>query len=447
MPPTIAARSGADCRRASFISRRRPAIGRDTPISLLCLAFGPLIYAESLGTVAAMLLLAGAALVLPRPRGVPVIAKAIRALAIVAPLLAWMLASATWSLDGDASASLMLRFCALLSAGTLLVTSFGVLPLERLRRPLTALAVGLSAAGAAVAADLPLGGHLARVLHGPLPEGFDPALEYGRAATLHAILLIPILIGLVGLRAPRLGAGCTLLGAAAILETSSLSAKTALAVGVLCFAMVFILPQLRWAGLAVLGFGAVALPAMFPMKLDPGATCWLADHKPSALHRLEIWSFVAERIEQRPIAGWGLDAARRLPGGAAPVIIHQCDAAGRPHDLALSSVILPLHPHNAILQVWLELGGVGIVLSFGPLIALFQNAFRAAAWRSRLTQATISGSAAAAVSVALVSFGIWQEWFLSGLFVVAAFVVLAARLSGAAGGETIFSKAGALGVE
>jgi O-antigen ligase len=411
------------------------------------LAFGPLIYAESLGTVAAMLLLAVAALVAPRPRGVPVIAKTIRALAVVAPLLAWMLASATWSLNGAASATLMLRFCALLSAGTLFVTSFGVLPLERLRRPLTALALGLSAAGATVAADLLLGGHLARVLHGPLPEGFDPALEYGRAATLHAILLIPVVIGLLGLRAPRLAAGYALLGATAILETSSLSAKTALAIGLLCFAMVFILPQLRWAGLALLGLGAIALPAMFPVKLDPGATCWLADRKPSALHRLEIWGFVAEHIEQRPIAGWGLDAARRLPGGAAPVIIRHCDAAGRSDGVALSSVILPLHPHNAILQLWLELGGVGIVLSFAPLIALFQHAFRAPAWRSRLTQATICGSAAAAAPVALVSFGIWQEWFLSGLFVVAAFVVLAARLSSAACGDTVLSKVGALGVD
>jgi O-antigen ligase len=411
------------------------------------LAFGPLIYAESHGTVAAMLLLAGAALVVPRPRGVPVVAKTIRALAVMAPLLAWMLASVTWSLDGEASAGLMLRFCALLSAGALFVTCFDVLPLARLHRPLAALAVGLSAAGAAAAADILLGGHLARVLHGPLLEGFDPALEYGRAATLHAILLIPIFIGLLRLRAPRLAAGYALLGATAILETSSLSAKTALAVGVLCFVVVFILPQLRWVGLAVLGFGAVALPAMLPMTLDPEVTCWLADHKPSALHRLEIWSFVAERIEQRPIAGWGLDAARRLPGGTAPVIIRHCDTAGRPHDVALSSVILPLHPHNAILQLWLELGGVGMVLGVGPLIVLFQHVFRAAAWRSRLAQATISGSAAAAVPVALVSFGIWQEWFLSGLFVVAAFVVLAARLSGAASEDTILSRAGALGVD
>jgi O-antigen ligase len=125
------------------------------------------------------------------------------------------------------------------------------------------------------------------------------------------------------------------------------------------------------------------------------------------------------------------------------VTIRHCDSAERPDGVALSSQILPLHPHNAILQVWLELGGVGIALGFGPLILLIWRAFRMPAWRTRLAQAMIAGSVAAAVSVGLVSFGIWQEWFVSGLFIVGAFIVLAARQSAAAAPErTILSKAG-----
>jgi O-antigen ligase len=446
-PSITAARSTANFRWVSFFYRVRPAsrphaIGKDIPLSVLCLSFGPLMYAASVGTVTAMLLLAGVTLIVSRPSGVPIIAKSIRALAAVTPLLAWMLASAAWSPDGEASASLMLRLAVLFSGGTLLVTSFGLLPLERLRGPLVALALGLSAAGVTVAVDLVLGGHLDRVLHGPRPEGFDRALDYGRAATLHAILLLPVLVGLLRLGAPRLAAAYSLLAGAAILETSSLSAKTALAAGLLSFAVVFILPQLRSAGLALLGVGAVILPLVFPMSLSSEATCWLANHKPSALHRLKIWSFVAEHVEQRPITGWGLDAARRLPGGSAPVIIQHCDAALQPDGIALSSEILPLHPHNGILQVWLELGGIGIGLGFGPLILLIGHAFRIPAWRTRLVQAMIAGSTAAAVSVALVSFGIWQEWFVSGLFVAAAFVVLAARQSTAASAGTILPEAG-----
>lgn len=445
-PWITASESAADSRWASFLSRIRPpagvrAIRKDTPLTLLCLSFGPLIYGASAQAATPMLLLAGIVLIVSLPSGVPIVTKSVRALAAAVPLLVWMLASATWSLDAEASVSLMLRLAALFAAGILVVTSFGVLPAERLRRSMLALALGLSAAGAMVAVDLALGGPLNRILHGPRPTGFDPALDYGRAAILHGILLVPVSVGLLRLCAPHLAAAYGLITAIAILSTSSLSAKTALAVGLVTFAMVFILPPLRWAALTLLGLGAVALPLAFPVPLSPEASCWLANHKPSALHRLEIWSFVAEHIKQRPIAGWGLDAARRLPGGHAPVVIRHCDAAEQPGAIALSSEILPLHPHNAILQMWLELGGVGVGLAFVPLILLIRHVFRIPAWRDRLVQAMIAGSSAAAVSVGLISFGIWAEWFVSGLFFVAAFVALTARQSAASGEREILPKA------
>jgi len=319
-------------------------MGEDTPLSLLCFSFGPLIYAASLGTVAAMLLLAVCTLIAARADDLPIIAKSIRALSVVVPLLAWMLASAAWSPDSEAAANMLLRVAVLFSGGTLLVASYALLPLQRLRRPLIASALGLSAAGAIIAVDLASGGHLARVFRGPRLDGLDPALAYGRAATLHAILFAPILVGVLRLGRPWLAAGYALLSALAIVETSSLSAKVALAASLLGLVLVFVLPRLRWAGLAFLSFGVIALPVMFPVALDPEATCWLANHKPSGLHRLEIWSFVAEHIKERPVAGWGLDAARSLPGGLAQVIIRHCDAAERPDGIALSSQILPFIP-------------------------------------------------------------------------------------------------------
>jgi len=434
-PSTPDTGSTTDCRRTSPLPRAE-AVGlkissKDIPLSLLCLTFGPLLYAASLGTVAAMLILAFVSLIVSPHDGLPIVARSIRAFAIVVPLLAWMLASGAWSLDGEASAAVMLRLAVLASGGFVLVTSFALLPLERLRVPLRAFALGLSAAGAVVAVDLASGGHLALFLHQPGLDGIDPALAYGRAATLNAILTVPVLVGLWRLGDRRSAAAYMLLTTIAILETSSLSAKIALAAGLLALATVLILPRVRWIALALLGLAAVALPLVFPVPLNAEVTCWLADHKPSALHRLEIWGFVAEHIEQRPIAGWGLDAARRLPGGTSQVTIHHCDAADRPDGISWASQTLPLHPHNAILQVWLELGGIGVALSFGPLIFAIWQAFRRPAWRTQPAQAMIAGTTAAAVSVGLVSFGIWQEWFLSGLFIAAAFVALAARQSAA----------------
>jgi O-antigen ligase len=168
-----------------------------------------------------------------------------------------------------------------------------------------------------------------------------------------------------------------------------------------------------------------------------GSVAGLADHKPSVLHRLEIWSFVAEHVEQRPIVGLGARYRTPVPGGTSQVIIHHGDATDPPDGIWPLSQPLLLHSHNAILQVWLELGGIGVALSFGPLIFAIWPAFRRPAWSTRPTQAMIAGAPAAAVSVGVVSVGIWQERFLSGLFIAAGFAVLAARQSAATRGALL----------
>jgi O-antigen ligase len=404
--------------------------------SLLCLSLGPLIYAASLATVAALLVLTCAVLVCLRPHSASILARGGRVLAAFAPLLVWMLVSAIWSLDGAASVEVTLRVAVLFLSGSLLVASFAQLPLEQLRRALIALALGLSAAAAVIVVDLEEGGHLARYLYAPRLDGVDPALGYGRAATLHAILFAPVLIGLLRCGFRRLAVGFALLGAAAIMETSSLSAKTALAASLLVLVAVWLVPWLRWLGLVAFVSTVIALPLLFPVPLGVEAACWLAENKPSAAHRLEIWSFVAERIRQRPVAGWGLDAARRMPGGTTAVVIYHCDEADRPDGIALSNQALPLHPHNAVLQVWLELGGIGVALGFGPVIFGMWRVLSDPAWRTKPAQATIAATTAAAASVGLISFGIWQEWFLSGLFIAVAFMVLCLRQSAASGLRT-----------
>jgi hypothetical protein len=119
------------------------------------------------------------------------------------------------------------------------------------------------------------------------------------------------------------------------------------------------------------------------------------------------------------------------------VIIRHCDAADRLDGIALSIQTLPLHSHNAIPQVCLELGGIGVARSFGPLIFAICQASRRQAWHTLPARAMLAGAPAAAVSVGVPSFGIWQEWFLNGLFIAAAFVVLGARQSAAARGALL----------
>ena len=121
------------------------------------------------------------------------------------------------------------------------------------------------------------------------------------------------------------------------------------------------------------------------------------------LHRFTIWSFAGERILDRPLLGWGLDAARAMPGG------NRMDG--------LQSV-LPLHPHNAAIQIWLELGAIGAFLASGLWLAVCRRLGRTG-W----TGAPLSAAAAATAGwfvVAHLSYGIWQNWWLVLPWVAAA---------------------------
>jgi O-antigen ligase len=131
----------------------------------------------------------------------------------------------------------------------------------------------------------------------------------------------------------------------------------------------------------------------------------------SVWHRAEIWSFVAGRIADKPVRGWGLDSSRDMPGGKGKI-----DGTAER---------LPLHPHNGILQLWLELGAIGAAI--GAAIAML------GAWRATMPGAdapsrfAMAGSLAAALAVYATAYGAWQGWWMATLWLVAAFAQVAAR--------------------
>src|ERR1700756_1344304 len=103
-PSTSAAEPAADPRcvlvlpRGKFAARQEHA--KEIALSLLCLFLGPLIYAASLATVATMLVMTCAALIVSRRDNASILVKCILTLGHFGPLLVWMLVSAAWSLDG-----------------------------------------------------------------------------------------------------------------------------------------------------------------------------------------------------------------------------------------------------------------------------------------------------------------------------------------------------------
>lgn len=124
------------------------------------------------------------------------------------------------------------------------------------------------------------------------------------------------------------------------------------------------------------------------------------DLSSSVYHRSAIWSFAAERIFEKPIFGWGMHASRAIPGAKTQFLP--------------GAELMPLHPHNAPLQLWLELGIVGAFGVAALILALGQR-IRGNA----ITRAALAGSLVAAFVVASVGYGIWQGWWMGALWIVA----------------------------
>jgi len=201
---------------------------------------------------------------------------------------------------------------------------------------------------------------------------------------------------------------------AAIFALSGTSAKAAVVAGVVLGFLLY-LGQTRAAhAAAVISLILIITAPVSFARLErfPGLTETADRIKISAGHRLMIWSFVGERIAERPLAGWGLDAARGIPGGKDPI---------RPGE-----TWLPLHPHNAPLQVWLELGVPGAVL-FGLLAALPWCGLATVPW-PRIFVAAAGTSLSIALITSFATYGIWQEWWLATLWFSLLAVLVMARL-------------------
>jgi O-antigen ligase len=188
----------------------------------------------------------------------------------------------------------------------------------------------------------------------------------------------------------------------------------AIVVGAIAFALALIAP--RVAVIAVVGglmlYGMLA-PVISTYVLTLDGFRDLTDPKwVGTITRIGIWHEAARLTAERPILGHGFDSTRILAAQATNI-------PGTPWPS------LPLHTHNGFLQIWLELGAVGIAL----ILAMFAAAARAlwAMTTQPLALAVSLATLASTAVIALISFGIWQYWWLATWMLVAGLLQLAFR--------------------
>jgi O-antigen ligase len=338
---------------------------------------------------------------LPWPRPAPMLVAA-GALLLVA------LATAFWSVEGWRALGTVASLGALVLLGAMAARAVAEDGPEHLRRMGAALVVGLALGAAVLAFDHATDNLFRRAVRGFPPPSMQIGFGLKPAACVLALLL-PLVLAVPGLR-PWLRWSVLAGGSAAVLWLPGEAAKLSMLAGLGAAALGFAVPRLaaRAGAVALAGFflfAPLVFSAALPLLPDLSAL------PRSAAHRVLIWDFVGEQIADRPFLGWGMESSRAIPGGddtfpPSTLARFGLDAPEEQAFFALPSTKrLPLHPHNAALQVWLELGVLGAVLA-AVLAAAVMLAAR--------SPAALGAAAAGAVTGAL-AFGVWQPWWIASL--------------------------------
>jgi len=227
-----------------------------------------------------------------------------------------------------------------------------------------------------------------------------PLYVYDRGINILALLIWPLAV-LLGLRFWQV-----LVMALAALYLTSLTSSQSSTLGILLGLVVFIAASLRpalmrWSLVAATLVTVLLAPLLPAMVIE----WWSATHdsniwnSANGSQRLQIWQNVARAALAQPWLGHGLDAARHLP-----------------------AIMEHVHPHNGVLQIWLEFGLVGVAAWLAGLVWLLR----------RLPQSpTFFALYAAWMGVFVVSYNIWQPWWLAMPFLLASLQLLALRAQAA----------------
>ena len=135
----------------------------------------------------------------------------------------------------------------------------------------------------------------------------------------------------------------------------------------------------------------------------PWFSMWMFQNRPetlgdigvraAAFNRLEIWDAISKKIMLSPWVGYGLENIRETK-------LDMAHMYWKPETV--------LHPHNYALQLWVELGLVGIVS--------FLAGFWLVIWRiksmSQKDQLLALSLLVSIIAINLTAYGLWQGWWI-----------------------------------
>lgn len=249
----------------------------------------------------------------------------------------------------------------------------------------------------ALVEEMSAGYPLYRAVRGMPPENAVAATAFNRAAVALCVLAWPAMLAAQRFVRPAVSLLVPLVLTAIVVWTESQSALVGLVAGTVVLAAAGVAATLTRRVVAIgLVVGMLAAPwiAMELQILKPSA---LTDWRSAAVGaRMEIWDAIAKKALERPLTGWGVEAVRLMPRLYDQAVFYN---RKRP---------TTLHPHNGALQVWVELGIAGVVATIAIVLQFLSRIGRLEGQAHHTALALFVSFA----TLAVVSHGLWQSWWL-----------------------------------
>ncbi|MCZ4279331.1 O-antigen ligase family protein [Kiloniella laminariae] len=339
-------------------------------------------------------------------------------LALLIGFFGWVGLSTVWAINPENSFLLSLRLLALTLGGLLLISAVEKQSAAVKKQYAKALLWGCILGAVLLLVESNLSAPLTKLAKGKTLDEAMNLSRFNRGASFLGIACWA-LFAIYSSSLPRLLRGILpLLPIGVLYFAPSESSLLAVILGGIWYLMFFLKPRLGFWLLPVLMTGSILLMPLIVQKVEPLYGPESSQSIPfSAKHRFFIWDFVGSQIIDHPLIGSGFDSARDYPNNGVENYVHtRPDGTTR----ALGGRIISLHPHNFALQVWLELGVIGVLLVCLIIWTLFVQLKK----KGLDDDPAIQAMMVSLFIIALLGYGIWQNrWFVM-FFIFAALVPL-----------------------
>jgi hypothetical protein len=139
----------------------------------------------------------------------------------------------------------------------------------------------------------------------------------------------------------------------------------------------------------------------------------------SIIHRFLVWEYVGAEILKKPLLGNGIGTSRVIGQKVILKVPRSSMKSESEEQFRFQEIkgAIPLHPHNNFLEIWLELGLIGIIM----LLIIWTRIIKYGINLRKKSYYLGTGYCTSIVSIFIVanlSFGFFQAWWMSTIALV-----------------------------